>query len=381
MFTFVKDMKNRRWLFVSSLRKTPLYPIYERYGAKTIDFGGWELPVQYSSIKEEHHVVRTKAGLFDVSHMGELSVRGADAETYLQKLVTNDVTKLTAGRALYTPMCYPDGGTVDDVIIYKKADEDYLVVVNAANIDKDLAWMSNHIADEQVTVDDMSAQTALLALQGPLAESVLQRLTAEDLRHIKFFRFKDNVDLDGIQALVSRTGYTGEDGFEIYLRATEAIPLWEKILEAGKAEGVQPCGLGARDTLRFEAGLPLYGQELSPQITPVEAGLGFAVKPDKGVDFIGRDILRQQKEAGPPRKLVGIEMIERGIPRSGYAVYVGDQQVGQVTSGTHAPTLNKNVGMALIETRFAHTGQEVHVHIRKKRVKGKVVPIPFYKRA
>jgi len=365
---------------MSQLLRTPLYPVYSEYGAKTIDFGGWDLPVQFSSIKDEHEAVRTKAGLFDVSHMGEVSVKGPDALAYLQKMVTNDVSTLVDGKALYSPMCYPDGGTVDDLLVYKKADHDYLVVINAGNIAKDVEWLQKHVEGD-VEVINISDQVAQLALQGPLAEQVLQKLTTFPLQEIKFFHFKDQVELNGISALVSRTGYTGEDGFEIYLDPQDAISLWKAILEAGKEEGVLPCGLGARDTLRFEAKLPLYGQEITADITPIEAGLGFAVKVDKETDFIGKEVLKEQKENGAPRKLVGIEMIERGIPRHGYPVFVGEQKIGEVTTGTQSPTLKKNVGLALLDATYATIGQEIEVEIRNKPVKAVVVKSPFYKRS
>ncbi|NGQ94746.1 glycine cleavage system aminomethyltransferase GcvT [Brevibacillus sp. SYP-B805] len=364
---------------MADLKRTPLYPVYARYGGKTIDFGGWELPVQFSSITEEHEAVRTRAGLFDVSHMGEVEVKGADALAYLQRLTTNDVSRLEAGQAQYSAMCYPDGGTVDDLLVYKLADDHYLLVINASNIDKDFAWMQQHLAGD-VRIENVSPQTAQLAIQGPLAETILQKLTDTNLSEIGSFRFKTDVKLDGIPALVSRTGYTGEDGFEIYLDADKAVALWEKLLEAGKEEGLLPCGLGARDTLRFEARLPLYGQELSKEITPIEAGIGFAVKTDKAVPFIGQEVLKAQKENGAPRKLVGIEMIDRGIPRSHYPVFAGDEPIGEVTTGTQSPTLKKNVGLALIKTAYAALGTELFVEIRGKRLKARVVATPFYKR-
>ncbi|MBA2873452.1 glycine cleavage system aminomethyltransferase GcvT [Thermaerobacillus caldiproteolyticus] len=362
------------------LKRTPLFSVYARYGAKTIDFGGWELPVQFSSIKEEHEAVRTRAGLFDVSHMGEIEVKGSDSFAFLQKVMTNDVAKLTEGRAQYTLMCYENGGTVDDLLIYKKADDYYLLVVNAANIEKDFEWLNQH-AFGDVELVNISTEIAQLALQGPLAEHVLQKLTEVDLSQIKFFGFRDDVEFQGVKSLVSRTGYTGEDGFEIYCRAGDAVTLWKAILEAGKEEGVLPCGLGARDTLRFEATLPLYGQELSKDITPIEAGLGFAVKTNKEVDFIGKDVLKKQKEEGTLRKLVGIEMIDKGIPRHGYQVFSGDEEIGVITTGTQSPTLKKNIGLALIKTEFSTLDTEVEVDIRGRRLKAKVVETPFYKRA
>lgn len=361
---------------MTELKRTPLFEVYKDFGAKTIDFGGWDLPVQFSSIKEEHEAVRTKAGLFDVSHMGEIEVKGKDSLAYLQKMMTNDVSKLKDGGAQYTAMCYENGGTVDDLLVYKKADEDYLLVVNASNIEKDYDWLASKVTEE-VTVTNVSETFAQLAIQGPLAEAALQKLTSTDLSEIKFFKFKENVEINGIPALVSRTGYTGEDGFEIYCASEKAVELWNEIL---KDENVVPCGLGARDTLRFEANLALYGQELSKDITPLEAGIGFAVKVNKEEDFFGKEVLKDQKENGVPRKLVGIEMIDKGIPRHGYEVFVGEEQVGEVTTGTQSPTLKKNIGLALLNKEFTELETEVEVQVRKKRLKAKVVKTPFYQR-
>ncbi|MCM3762726.1 glycine cleavage system aminomethyltransferase GcvT [Alkalihalobacillus oceani] len=360
-------------------KRTPLFPQYEKSGAKTIDFGGWELPVQFSSIKEEHEAVRNRAGLFDVSHMGEVEVKGEQALAYLQYLVTNDVAKLKDGQAQYTAMCYEDGGTVDDLLIYRKAADDFLLVINAANIEKDVEWMQRHKRDG-VTITNVSEEIAQLALQGPLAERILQRLTKDDLSAIRFFHFVNGLDIAGVKALVSRTGYTGEDGFELYCATGDAAVLWESILEAGKDDGLVPCGLGARDTLRFEARLPLYGQELSAQISPLEAGIGFAVKLKKEADFIGKEALTRQKEEGLRRKLVGLEMLEKGIPRTGYEVFVADKQVGFVTTGTQSPSLQKNIGLALLDHAYTELGTEVTVQIRKKRLKAHVIATPFYKK-
>lgn len=364
---------------MTELKRTPLFEVYKESGGKTIDFGGWELPVQFSSIKEEHEAVRTRAGLFDVSHMGEVEVKGADSLQYLQKMMTNDISKIKAGGAQYTAMCYENGGTVDDLLVYKIAEDYFLLVVNASNIDKDYNWLEAHLEGD-VSLVNLSEQTAQLALQGPFAEKVLQKLTETDLSTIGFFKFQQEVSLDGQEALVSRTGYTGEDGLEIYCDAADAVQLWKTILAAGKEEGVIPCGLGARDTLRFEANLALYGQELSPEISPLEAGIGFAVKLNKEEDFIGKTALQAKKDNGLPRKIVGIEMIDRGIPRHGYPVYKGDKLIGEVTTGTQSPTLKKNIGLALIASEFAGLDSEVEVEIRSKRLKAKVVPTPFYKR-
>lgn len=363
----------------TALKRTPLFDLYKEYGGKVIDFGGWELPVQFSSIIEEHEAVRTRAGLFDVSHMGEITVKGPDALAFLQYLMTNDVSKLTDGAAQYTAMCYENGGTVDDLLVYKRADNDYLLVVNAANIAKDFDWMVSHKKGD-VEITNISPEVSQLALQGPKAEAILQKLTDTNLSEIGFFKFQEDVELSGMKALVSRTGYTGEDGFEIYCEAEDGPKLWKLILEAGEPEGVLPIGLGARDTLRFEAKLALYGQELTADISPLEAGIGFAVKLNKEEDFLGKVAMKQQKEEGLTRKLVGIEMIDKGIPRHGYEVYKNDVKIGEVTTGTQSPTLKKNLGLALIDANFTELGTEVEVQVRKKRLKAQVVKSPFYKR-
>ncbi|MBS4199649.1 glycine cleavage system aminomethyltransferase GcvT [Bacillus sp. FJAT-49732] len=365
---------------MTELKKTPLYPLYKELGAKTIDFGGWDLPVQFSSIKEEHEAVRTKAGIFDVSHMGEVSVKGKDSLAFLQKMMTNDVSKLQIGSAQYTAMCYEDGGVVDDLLIYKLAEEDFLLVVNAANTETDVKWLNDH-NEGDVEIQDVSNDYGLIAIQGPKAESILQKLVnGIDLKEIKLFKFKENVDVNGSSTLISRTGYTGEDGFEIYCSASNAEKIWNDLLQAGAGEGLLPCGLGARDTLRFEANLALYGQELSEHITPLEAGIGFAVKLNKEEDFIGKKALQKQKDAGIPRSIVGIEMIDRGIPRNGYKVFVDDEEIGFITSGTQSPTLKKNIGLALIKSAYKELGNELTVEIRGKRLKAVVVSTPFYKR-
>lgn len=373
--------KHKEEIFLSEqLKRTPLFDDYASYGGKTIDFGGWELPVQFSSIKEEHEAVRTKAGLFDVSHMGEIIVTGSSSEAFLQKIMTNDVSKLVNGQAQYTAMCYEDGGIVDDLLVYKVEDNHYLLVVNAGNIEKDFDWMKQFVT-EDVELVNKSDEYGLLALQGPLAQEILQKLTSKPLDEIGFFRFANNVEVAGKSVLISRTGYTGEDGFEIYASSNDVRDLWSDILKAGKEDGLLPCGLGARDTLRFEACLPLYGQELSKDISPLEAGLGFVVKLKKEQDFNGKAVLADQKENGVPRKSIGIEMIDKGIPRTGYPVYAGETQVGIVTTGTQSPTLKKNIGLVLIDATFAEIGKELEVEIRNKRLKAVTVATPFYKRA
>lgn len=361
---------------MTELKKTPIFPLYEKYGAKTIDFGGWDLPVQFSGIKAEHEAVRTGAGLFDVSHMGEVAVQGPESLAFLQKVLSNDISKLKIGKAQYNIMCYETGGVVDDLVVYRKADDDYLLVVNASNTEKDFEWLAKH-ASEGVKVTNVSAEYGQLALQGPNAQTILATLTDADLAALTFFGFVDNVDVAGIPALISRSGYTGEDGFEIYTKASDTPQVWEAILD----KGVLPIGLGARDTLRFEANLALYGQELTQDISPLEAGVGFAVKLQKEPDFIGKQALIAQKEAGLSRKSVGIELIDRGIPRHDYKVFAGDKEIGIVTSGTQSPTLGKNLGLALIDIDYTALDTEVEVEVRNKKLKAKVVPIPFYKRA
>lgn len=364
---------------MATLKRTPLYPLYEEMGAKTIDFGGWSLPVQFTSIKEEHHAVRTKAGMFDVSHMGEVIVKGKDSLIFLQKMLTNDLSKLKAGEILYTAMCYEDGGTVDDLLVYQLAEMEYLLVVNAANTEKDFEWLTEHIEGD-VTIENVSNEYALLAIQGPASSDILQSVLHVDLQGLNHFKFRQNIQINGAHIMLSRTGYTGEDGYEIYCNPNDAAMLWKLLLKTGEQHGLLPCGLGARDTLRFEACLPLYGQELSESITPLEAGIGFAVKLNKSVRFIGQKALQRQKEDGIPRKNIGIEMIDRGIPRKGYKVYDDHKEIGEVTSGTHSPTLKKNVGLALIDTERCEIGREVFVDIRGKRLKAKIISKPFYAR-
>lgn len=363
---------------MSQGKRTPLYEVYREYGAKTIDFGGWEMPVQFSGILAEHEAVRTRAGLFDVSHMGEVVVRGKDALANIQRWITNDAARLTVGQALYSPMCREDGGCVDDLLVYKKGEEEYLLVVNAANTAKDVAWMKEHSCGE-VEIRDVSAEVALLALQGPRAARILERACDAEIKGLKYYHFLPSVRVAGIPVLLSRTGYTGEDGFELYLSAEKAVALWHALMQAGEEEGVVPAGLGARDTLRLEACLPLYGHELTEEITPLEAGLAPFVRLEKG-NFLGRDALAKQKTEGVPRKLVGVEMVERGVPRAQYQVQAQGQTIGVVTSGTYAPTLQKNIALALLQANDAVEGREVDVIIRGKPVRGVIVPKPFYKR-
>lgn len=341
------------------------------------DFGGWALPIQYSSILKEHHAVRTRAGLFDVSHMGEILIEGSGAKEYIQRMITNDISKMEEGRIVYSPMCYEDGGTVDDLLIYKLGDDKYLLVVNASNTQKDYLWLKDNCRDDGLSIEDVSKDYALLAIQGPASQDILQKLTTTSLKDIKFFRFLQDVELGGVKGLVSRTGYTGEDGFEIYIPSQDAVKLWDSILSAGEEEGLVPAGLGARDTLRFEVALPLYGQELSSQISPLEAGLNRFVKLYQD-EFIGKDALEKQALEGVNRKIIGFEMIDRGMPRNGYKVHTDNEEIGYVTSGGMAPSLKKNFGLALVDAKEANLHEEIYIEARGKHLKAKVVKVPFY---
>lgn len=362
---------------MDNLKKTSLYETHIKYGGKLIDFAGWALPVQYEGILKEHETVRTKAGLFDVSHMGEIKITGPDAEKFIQYLVTNDISKLASNQVIYTPMCYQNGGTVDDLLVYKFSHDDFLLVVNASNTDKDYNWILDNKNGYNMKIENISDNITELALQGPKAQEILQSLTDYNLDNMKFFYF-EKIDVNGVKCLVSRTGYTGEDGFEIYTKNEYGPFIWEQIMEKGKELGLKPAGLGARDTLRFEAGLPLYGNELSKDISPLEAGLSFFVKFDK--DFIGKNALQNQKQDGIKRKLIGFEMIDNGIPRHGYEAAIDGDIIGFVTTGYFSPTLNKNIGLALIGSRFAKVGNEIEILIRKKPLKAVMTGKNFYKK-
>ncbi len=364
---------------VTELRRTPLYPLYKKYGAQIVDFAGYEMPVQYSGIVAEHKLVREKAGLFDVSHMGEIEVKGPGAGAFIQKIITNDLMKMMPGQAQYSPMANDQGGTVDDVLVYCLKDDEYWIVVNAANREKDWEWMVSHQTASDVTLRDLSDEVAQLALQGPLAETILQKLTAVDLSQIRYYSFQSHVVVAGVPSLVSRTGYTGEDGFEIYVDAAEAVGVYEALMDIGAPLGLQPVGLGARDTLRLEARLPLYGHELRDDISPLEAGLGMFVKTAKD-EFVGKEALLSQKENGLRRKIVGYELMDRGIAREGFTVFGPDGAIGFVTSGTFSPTFNKSIGLAMVDLTYAEVGTEFDIEIRGKKARAIVVKTPFYKR-
>jgi glycine cleavage system T protein (aminomethyltransferase) len=364
----------------SGLKRTPLFDVHRALGARFVEFGGWEMPVQYTSILEEHRAVRERAGLFDVSHMGEFRVEGPGALDLLQGWVPNDVARLGIDQALYTQICRPDGGTLDDLLIYRLGDDRYMVVVNASTREQDWAWLSEYASVRAgFTLADVTDETGLVALQGPLAQTILQPLTTTNLADIKYYHCTRG-EAAGIPAIISRTGYTGEDGFELYHSAADGPRLWRSLMEAGREHGLLPAGLGARDTLRLEAGYCLYGHELTEDITPLEAGLGWTIKLDKGVDFVGREALAREKSEGLRRKLVGIELRERGVPRAGYAILRDGQRIGELTSGTLSPTLNKPIGMGFVPPEHAAAGADIAIEIRGKAVAATIVPLPFYHR-
>src|SRR5436305_13021662 len=363
----------------TSLKRTPLYEQHRALGARLVEFGGWEMPVQYTGILQEHEAVGTRAGLFDVSHIGEFKVEGPGVLPFLQYLVPNDVSRLAVGQALYTQLCMPNGNTIDDLLIYHLADMHYMLVVNAANIDKDYAWVEEQARNfKDVHLANQSDTTALLALQGPAAQEILQPLTEVDLAGIKYYHFAPGM-VDGVNCIISRTGYTGEDGFELYCAPIDVGKLWNDLLAAGKPHGLLPAGLGARDTLRLESGYCLYDHELTEQINQLEARLGWTVKFDKG-DFIGRDALLKAKEQGLKRKLVGIELLDRGVARGGYAIYDNDQPIGVLTSRAAGPAVPQQIGMGYVDAAHAEVGKNVQIDIRGRRTAAQIVALPFYKR-
>ena len=360
------------------LKRTPLYDTHVFLGARMVDFGGWEMPVQYSGIVDEHVAVRNAVGLFDVSHMGEIEVRGAEASRLVDYVTTNAVSKLQIGQAQYSGLLYEHGGFVDDILVHKVAADHFFLCVNAANQEKDF----NHICDANsfdAAVDFASDRYAQIAVQGPLALRTLQKLTSIDLSPIGYYWFTDGI-VSGTHVRIARTGYTGEDGFEIYIAPTEAVRIWAELLDAGREFGIKPCGLGARNTLRLEAKMALYGHEIHASITPYEAELGWIVKLDKG-EFIGRAALAKQKQQGLRRKLVGFEMRGRGIGRDGYEVRLNGSPAGWVTSGSPAPSLNKNIGLCYLPESDARPGAKIEVIVRNQAVEAETVPTPFYKRA
>src|SRR5215212_3157064 len=367
----------------AELQETALRSRHEELGARLIPFAGWLMPVQYSGIVDEHRTVRSAAGLFDLGHMGQVRVTGADALPYLQLITTNDVSTLAPGDAQYSLLPNEQGGVIDDIIVYRLADEPgYLVVVNAANHDKDVAWMQQQRSARpklQVDVDDVSESLGMIAIQGPTASAIVAELTETDLSGLEPFHCL-RATIAGFPVIVARTGYTGEDGFEFYVSQEQTVALWDALFAAGAARGLKPIGLGARDTLRLEARMPLYGNELADDISPIEAGLGWAVKLDKG-PFIGREVIAGVKESGPSRKTVGFRLLERaGSARHGYPVELDGRDIGVVTSGAHSPTLGAEIGLALVEADVAGVGKPLDIVIRSRPVKAEQIKLPFYRR-
>ena len=361
-----------------ALKATPLNSVHRKMGAKMVDFGGWDMPVQYSGIIEEHHAVRKNVGLFDVSHMGEIEISGPEALALTDSVSTNAASKLVEGQAHYSGLLYEHGGFVDDILVHKVNDNHFFICVNASNQDKDY----EHIQAANrwnAKVDFASDRYAQLAVQGPKALPTLQKLTSTGLAAIKYYHFTDG-EVSGANARIARTGYTGEDGFEIYIAPDEAGRIWNQLLDAGQEFGIKPCGLGARNTLRLESKMALYGHEIHASITPLEADLAWIVKMEKGV-FVGREALARQKEAGVERKLVGFEMVGRGIGRDGYEVWLNGAPAGWVTSGGPSPTLCKNIGLCYLPAARAIPGQQIQIMIRNQPVEAVTVATPFYKRA
>lgn len=358
-------------------KKTPLYETHVQSGGKIVPFAGYLLPVQYSSITAEHMAVRTQAGLFDVSHMGEITLEGEDALATVQQLVTNNCDGMYDGQVRYSPMCNPNGGVIDDLLVYRRSENSYLLVVNAANREKDAAWIESHLIGG-TRFNDISDSVAQIALQGPKSHEILTQIADDEQLPKKYYSFREHVSVAGIDCLVSKTGYTGESGYELYTANENAAKLWDALIGVGESFGLIPCGLGARDTLRLEASMPLYGHEMNDEISPLETGLGFFVKLDKD-DFIGKSAILERGE--PKIKRVGLELTGRGIARDGDAVFSGGVRVGTVSSGTMCPYLKKAVAMALVQTDSLNIGDEAEIEVRGRRIAAKVIPLPFYKKA
>jgi aminomethyltransferase len=361
----------------SPLLKTPLCTVHEALGAKMVEFGGWLMPVQYTGILQEHQAVRTAAGLFDISHMGEFIIKGPSAEAWLNSVLSNDIRGISTGHGQYTLMTNETGGVIDDLYIYRVEDQTYLAIVNASEIDKDFNWLQKKVVPN-VSLENVSNQYAAIALQGPKSDQILYRVFSDELRHIKRNQIMSS-RYKGQSVLVARTGYTGEEGYEFFCSTSLAVELWNSLLAEGAQLGCVPAGLGARDTLRLEACYPLYGHELDQTISPLEAGVGFFVSFDKPERFVGKDSLRLLKDAGIPRRTVAFEMLGPSAPpRAKYAVYANNQKIGDVTSGGVSPTLKKNIGLALIISSYAKVGDKIEIEIRDKRFPALIVKKPFY---
>ena len=357
------------------LKRTPLCAVHVKAGAKMVPFGGWEMPVQYAGIIEEHRTVRRAVGVFDVSHMGEFEIEGPGAVPVLQRLTTNDVGALAVGQVQYSLLCYPEGGIVDDLTLYRLEDNRFMMTVNAGNIDKDWAWVTGQ-GHGDARWRNISAETALLAVQGPRAESLVGRLSDVNVPAIGYYRFQRG-RVAGVPTIISRTGYTGEDGFELYVGAGDVERLWQTLLETGKGDGIVPVGLGARDTLRLEVKYALYGNDIDQTTNPIEAGLGWVVKLAKG-DFIGRPPIERVKADGPRRKLVGFEMVDRAVARHGYRIVKGGAEIGTVTSGSYGPQVDRYIGVGYVPTAHSKVGDEIEVEVRGKPQRARVVQTPFY---
>ncbi len=360
-----------------SAKATALLPVHEEAGAKLVDFAGYRMPLQYKGILHEHRAVRESAGVFDVSHMGEFRVRGAEARTFLNRVTVNNTRKLAIGQVQYSAMMTPEGGIVDDLLVYCEAEDEFLLVVNASNRDKDMAWLRRH-APEGITIEDESDATSLLAVQGPKAWPLVCSLCDEGgLEELPYYWFRHG-HLRGIPALISRTGYTGERGFELYVRNEHAVALWKLLFEEGRTVDIQPVGLGARDTLRLEMKFALYGNDIDMETSTIEANLGWITRHKKPVDFLGKEVVRKHLAEGPPRLLIGFELLDKGIARQGATCHRGAEEIGRVTSGAMSPSLGKAIGMAYLRSDLAEEGSDFEVEIRGKRLRARVVPTPFY---
>ncbi len=357
-------------------KRTPLHDRHVSLGAHIEPFAGYLMPIHYGSVIEEHLAVRRGSGVFDLSHMGEFRVKGPGSLEFLESLLTNNAD-VAPGKAFYSAMCYPDGGIVDDLIVYRLADDEYLMVVNASNIEKDWAWVTSHSRSCGVEITNESDDTALVAVQGPDAQKIASLLTKTDLEEIPYYAHETG-RVAGREALIARTGYTGEDGFEFYVAGGDAAAVWDAVMEAGAGSGIRPIGLGARDTLRLEVGYVLYGNDIDHSTSPIEARLGWVVKLASGKEFIGREVLQRQKEEGVSRTLVGLSVGGRGIIRHGTEIFQGEKMVGTVTSGTLAPALNSSVGLAYVEKELSRSGTTLEADIRGRRVPVTIVKLPFY---
>ena len=371
----IADFKFMSKNISTNLKTTPLFDVHKELGGKLVPFAGWHMPIQFAGVLGEHTCVRERVGLFDVSHMGEIEVEGKGAKEFLQFLLSNNVEKMFDGSILYTLMCYENGGVVDDLLVHRFSENHYFLCVNASNSDKDYEWVERHSTSFDVNIKNTSSETSQLALQGPEAKNVLQPLCNVSLSNLSYYNFKKG-RVNNVESIISRTGYTGEDGFELYLPPRKVSEVFRSIMEQGQSYGIQPIGLGARDTLRMEMGYPLYGNEIDDKPTPLDAGLGWVIRFDKG-EFIGKESLLEQKEQGLQRKLVGIKLLARGVPRSHYQVFKNGEPVGEGTSGTFSPTLNEGGGLCYVSKEYSDIGTHLEIKIRNQLVAAEIVKIPF----